>query len=254
MRNLKFPEIDKKIQQSVYGAWGGSNSNEPPPIDGGWLDNVNVGPSGGSSGGSGGYGSGGSWDFGDNGFYDNGGYWGDAGSESESESGSGSEFYGQIPNLPTTVEQQLGPMGACVSYAMSFMSGVLGHPIAGATMALHNGQILNLPWQTTVFTGLTPSESAIAIQSYFYTTVLTNTTQIINAIEIGKHGVLANLFVYDAQNNVIPNIGHEVALVGYDAATGLFMTADSSTGAYETYTASQINVGMGVYQINGVKP
>ncbi|GIQ60558.1 hypothetical protein Flavo103_36940 [Flavobacterium collinsii] len=79
MRNLKFPEIDKKIQQSIYGAWGGSNSNEPPPIDGGWLDNVNVGPSGGSSGGSGGYGSGGSWDFGDNGFYDNGGYWGDPG-------------------------------------------------------------------------------------------------------------------------------------------------------------------------------
>jgi hypothetical protein len=37
MRNLKFPEIDKKIQQSVYGAWGGSNSNEPP--NGGWFDN-----------------------------------------------------------------------------------------------------------------------------------------------------------------------------------------------------------------------
>ena len=88
MRNLKFPEIDKKIQQSVYGAWGGSNSNEPPPIDGGWLDNVNVGPSGGSSGSSGGnYGSGGSWDYGDNGSYDNGGYWGDSGG-----SGGGSGY------------------------------------------------------------------------------------------------------------------------------------------------------------------
>ncbi|MFH6987868.1 hypothetical protein ACHRVW_08995 [Flavobacterium collinsii] len=103
MRNLKFPEIDKKIQQSVYGAWGGSNSNEPPPIDGGWLDNVNVGPSGGSSGGSGGYGSGGSWDFGDNGFYDNGGYWGDAGSESESSDaiGGGSEYYQEVTNWTT---------------------------------------------------------------------------------------------------------------------------------------------------------
>jgi len=42
MRNLKFPEIDKKVQQSVYGAWGGSNSNDPnppPPPNGGWYDN-----------------------------------------------------------------------------------------------------------------------------------------------------------------------------------------------------------------------
>lgn len=74
MRNLKFPEIKKKVQQSVYGAWGGSNSNEPV-YDGGWLDEVVIG--GGDSGG--GSGSSGSWDYGDNGSYDNGGYWGDYG-------------------------------------------------------------------------------------------------------------------------------------------------------------------------------
>ncbi|GIQ60554.1 hypothetical protein Flavo103_36900 [Flavobacterium collinsii] len=78
MRNLKFPEIDRKIQQSVYGAWGGSNSNEPP--NGGWFDNgdgITIISNG--SGGSDSYGSGGSWDYGNNGSYDNGGYWGDSG-------------------------------------------------------------------------------------------------------------------------------------------------------------------------------
>ncbi|MFH6987875.1 hypothetical protein ACHRVW_09030 [Flavobacterium collinsii] len=88
MRNLKFPEIDKKIQQSVYGAWGGSNSNEPP--NGGWFDNgdgitiISNGSGGGDS-----YGSGGSWDYGNNGSYDNGGYWGDSGGNS---GGSGYDF------------------------------------------------------------------------------------------------------------------------------------------------------------------
>lgn len=26
MKNLNFPEISKDVQQSIYGAWGGSNS------------------------------------------------------------------------------------------------------------------------------------------------------------------------------------------------------------------------------------
>ncbi|GAA3755111.1 hypothetical protein [Flavobacterium ginsengiterrae] len=47
---------------------------------------------------------------------------------------------------------------------------------------------------------------------------------------------------------------HEAALAGYDETTGPFMAVDSNTRAYETYTADQINVSMGVYQINGVKP
>jgi hypothetical protein len=84
MRNLKFPEIEKKVQQSVYGAWGGSNSNEPT-YDEGWLNEVIVG-GGGSSGGSGDSGSsgfGGSWNFGNNGSYDNGGYWGDTGGSTQ---------------------------------------------------------------------------------------------------------------------------------------------------------------------------
>lgn len=219
-------------------------------VNGGWLDEVVIG---GDSGGSGG----GWYDpFGGNGGYNDGSSWGDQGGGYYGGGGGGSSSgaYGQIPNLPASVEQQLGSMGACVSYAMSFMSGVLGQPTTGLNMALHNSQTLHLPIQTTTITGLTPAESATAIQSYFYTTTLTNTTQIINAIEIGHHGVLANLYVFDAQNNVIPNLGHEVALVGYDATTGLFMAADSNTGAYETYTANQINVSMGVYQINGIKP
>ena len=204
-------------------------------------------------------GGGGGWydPFGGNGGYTDGSSWGDQGGGyggGGAGGGSNTGSYGQIPNLPGTVEQQLGSMGACVSYAMSFMSGVLGHPINGTNMALHNSQTLHVPVQTTLVTGLTPAESATAIQSYFYTTTLTNTQQIINSIEVGDHGVLANLYVFDAQNNIIPNLGHEVALVGYDATTGLFMAADSNTGAYETYTANQINVSMGVYQINGVKP
>lgn len=74
MRNLKFPEIEKKVQQSIYGAWGGSNSNDPNPPNGGWYDDgsgitiIGNGGGGGSSGG---------WN--DNGSYDNGGYWGDTG-------------------------------------------------------------------------------------------------------------------------------------------------------------------------------
>jgi hypothetical protein len=71
MKNLKFPEIEKKVQQSVYGAWGGSSSYDPT-INGGWLDEVVVG-GGGNSGGSSG-----DWDWGDIG-QDNGG-WGDQGS------------------------------------------------------------------------------------------------------------------------------------------------------------------------------
>lgn len=85
MRNLKFPEIDKKVQQSIYGAWGGSNSNDPnPPPNGGWYDNGDgitiIGTGGGGGGGGGGYSGGGSTgSWGDNGSYDNGGYWGDYG-------------------------------------------------------------------------------------------------------------------------------------------------------------------------------
>jgi hypothetical protein len=77
MKDLIFPEISKEIQQSVFGAWGGSNSNEPP--NGGWYDNGD-GITIISNGGGGSGGSGGSWgDIGGNGGYDNGGYWGDQG-------------------------------------------------------------------------------------------------------------------------------------------------------------------------------
>ncbi|GGF28107.1 DUF6973 domain-containing protein [Flavobacterium limi] len=66
MKDLNFPEISKEIQQSVYGAWGGSQSNDP---NGGWYDNgdgitIITNPGGGSGGGSGDWGSGGIGDDG----------------------------------------------------------------------------------------------------------------------------------------------------------------------------------------------
>lgn len=85
MRNLKFPEIEKKVQQSVYGAWGGSNSNDP---NGGWYDNGD----GITIIGNGGGGSSGGWDYGDNGSYDDGGYWGDYGGGGGSSYDFGDNF------------------------------------------------------------------------------------------------------------------------------------------------------------------
>lgn len=82
MSNLKFPEIEKKVQQSVYGAWGGSNSSSEITYDGGWLDEVIIG------GGSGG--SSGDWDWGTNG-NDDGSNWGDQ-SGGGGGGGGGSDF------------------------------------------------------------------------------------------------------------------------------------------------------------------
>jgi len=60
MRNLKFPEIEKKMQQSVYGAWGGSSSNEPTY----WGGELGVTVTGGGHGwGSDSFGSGGDRDY-----------------------------------------------------------------------------------------------------------------------------------------------------------------------------------------------
>jgi hypothetical protein len=164
----------------------------------------------------------------------------------------GNGVYG-LPNLPSTVEQQLGSMGACVSYAMSFMSSYLGHAITGANMALHNAKNLNLSVTTTMVTGLSIAESTQAIQSYFNTTTLTTTAQIINAVETNQHGVLVNVFNYDAKGQILPG-GHEVAIVDYDPATGTFLAADSNTGGYQQYYQNQINLSGGVYEIIGVKP
>lgn len=216
-------------------------------LAGGWYDNgygITITYGGGSSGGDYSYdSSGGSYSS----------DWNNIDGSNGNGGGGGAEYDG-VPNLPSTVEQQLGSMGACVSYAMSFVSGVLGHQLNGATMALHNAQTLNISVQTTMTTGLSTSEASQAIQSYFFTTALTNTAQIVNALEVGQHAVLANVVVYDNQHNVIQGLGHEVALVDYDASTGLFTAADSNTGTYMNYTANDINLNTGVYQINGVKP
>lgn len=225
---------------------GGEWYDGYPTYNGGMLGGVTVGGS--SGGGGGGYwydSSGGSYSSDWNNIDGNNGNGG---------GGGGGAGYDGVPNLPSTVEQQLGSMGACVSYAMSFVSGVLGHQLNGATMALHNAQTLNTSVQNTISTGLTISEASQAIQSYFFTTALTNTTQVINALEVGQHPVLANVVVYDNQHNVIQGLGHEVALVDYDPSTGLFTAADSNTGTYINYTANDINLNAGVYQINGVKP
>lgn len=75
MKELNFPEISKEIQQSVYGAWGGSNSQNQDVDYYIPLDEVVVGGGGGSgdSGGSGGgFDWGGSGGIGDDGGYDYG--------------------------------------------------------------------------------------------------------------------------------------------------------------------------------------
>lgn len=196
------------------------------------------------------------------GWYDPFGGWGDPwgdnigghGWDYGGSSGDGGSGQNGIPNLPSTVEQQLGSMGACVSYAMAFMSSYLGHSITGANMAVQIAQALNLSIGTTFTTGLTPAQATQAIQSYFNTTTLTTTEQIINAVETNQNGVLANVYVTDASGNNIPNLGHEVVIVDYDPGTGTFTAADSTTGAYETYNSNQINLGGGIYEITGVKP
>lgn len=191
---------------------------------------------------------GGTWDDLLGGNYNDPGSW-DLGSGSSS--GSGVDANG-VPNLPSTVEQQLGSMGACVSYAMSFMSGVLGHQITGANMALHNAQVLHVPVMTTISTGLNIGQSTQAIQSYFNTTTLTDINQVIRAVENDQKGVLANVYVYE-NGAIVQGLGHEVAIVDYDIANGIFYAADSNTGTYSTYTASQINMNAGVFEINSVK-
>ncbi len=83
MKELNFPEISKEIQQSVYGAWGGSNSQNQDVDYYIPLDEVVVGGGGGSgdSGGSGGgFDWGGSGGIGDDGGYDYGSGGGGGGS------------------------------------------------------------------------------------------------------------------------------------------------------------------------------
>lgn len=73
MNELNFPEISKEIQQSVYGAWGGSNSQNQDVDYYIPLDEVVVGGGGGSSssgGSGGGFYWGGSGGNGDDGGYD----------------------------------------------------------------------------------------------------------------------------------------------------------------------------------------
>ncbi|MFH6987870.1 hypothetical protein ACHRVW_09005 [Flavobacterium collinsii] len=249
MRNLKFPEIDKKIQQSVYGAWGGSNSNEPPPIDGGWLDNVNVGPSGGSSGGSGGYGSGGSWDFGDNGFYDNGGYWGDSGG---SGGGSSEEYYDhKLPNLPAIVPQQLNTYGSCVSYALSFVSNYLGYQINPFVASQHIDKIAGLLPGTSFTQGVSPSQAEWAIEGYFDAHKINSIAEVNAAIDC-NHAVIANYITENpsAVNNNTMTV-HEVVIVEYNDWN--YRIADSLSGQYSWVSKESITFNNGAYEIVGIR-
>jgi hypothetical protein len=174
--------------------------------------------------------------FGGNGDYTDGSSWGNQGGDSGG--GGGGAYYGP-GNLPSTVEQQLGSMGACVSYAMSFMSGVLGHQITGPMMAVHNAGVLNLNISTTISTGLTPAQATTAITSYFNTNTVTTTAQVNAALDAG-HGVLGN---YN---------GHEVAIVNHNGTN--YTVADSNTGTYHDIQQSQIDFNNGVYEILSVKP
>ena len=79
-KNLKFPEISLKEQQSIFGAWGGSGSDDF--VDGGMLDEVDLGTIGGGSGDSG-SGSAGDWND-----------WANDGSSSWGDGGPGDDYYG----------------------------------------------------------------------------------------------------------------------------------------------------------------
>ena len=81
-KNLKFPEISLKEQQSIFGAFGGSGSDDF--IDGGMLDEVDLGTIGGGSGGSdSGGGSAGDWND-----------WANDGSSPWGDGGPGDDYYG----------------------------------------------------------------------------------------------------------------------------------------------------------------
>ena len=241
----------------------GSNWNENPAWDSGGMGFIGFSSSG-NSGDSGG----GCWGNDYNNYdlsYDNGNgldnydYFdsnGDGILDADDLDNNGindSEQYG-LPNLPANVEQQLGAMGACVSYSMAFISSYLGQSITGATMALQNSLLLNVSLQTTMFTGLSINQSNQVIQSYFNTIALTTTAQIINAVNTNQHGVIVNVNVLDANNNVIVGLGHSVAIVNYDSSTSLFTVYDSNSGSYATYSSSDINFSAGVFEITGIKP
>ena len=151
-----------------------------------------------------------------------------------------------LPNLPSTVEQQLGSMGACVSYAMAFVSTYLGTSVTGANMALTISQSLGIPLTSTMMTGLTVSEASQAIQAVFFTNSLSSVADINTAIDNGNP-VLGNL-------NAVGGTGHEVVVVDYDNTAGTYTVADSNTGSYHDVPQSDINFGGGVFEVTGVRP
>lgn len=164
--------------------------------------------------------------------------------------GNGSSDNGEtIPNLPSTVEQQLGSMGACVSYAMAFMSTTLGHPITGANMALDIAQTQGLNMTTVLQSGLDFNQTNLAIANHFNFNVLHNVADIQNAVLNNNHGVLANLYVPSD-----PNMGHEVVIVDYIASSNNVLIADSNTGTYHYVSANDINFNGGVFEIINVIP
>lgn len=83
-KKIKFPEISLKEQQSIFGAWGSSGSDQDD-VDGGWLDEVDLGTVGGGSGGSGGSDSGSAGDWND---------WANDGSSSWGDGGPGDDYGG----------------------------------------------------------------------------------------------------------------------------------------------------------------
>jgi hypothetical protein len=151
-----------------------------------------------------------------------------------------------LPNLPSTVEQQLLSTGACVSYAMAFVSTYLGSSITGPNMALNISQTTGLPMNSTMIQGLTVTEATQAIQAIFNTNSLTSTAGINTAIDNG-YPVLANL-------NAVGGAGHEVVIVDYNNTAGTYTIADSNTGSYHDVPQGDINFGGGVFEVTGVKP
>lgn len=214
MKKMNFPTIPKNLQQSLYGAWGGSNSDRDDTYYGGSLGEVVITGSGGGGGGN----TGG--DFG-------GGWWNDPGYSEPSNPGySGGGGFGDVDGQgdPITLEglpamgQQIGNM--CTFEAVHFVTEYLGDDLTVGEIALwstqDSGDLGNIQ------DGLSLEELEDLIEHFVDEVEQMNThDEIQDAIDDG------NMVVSTMVNG---DDGHAVVITGYDPETGQYQFADPQTG------------------------
>jgi len=208
-----FPQISKKIQQSVFGAWGGSGSDDET-YDGGWLDEVIVVADGGG-GNSGGSDYDWGWDDNQNDYGDN--YGDDYG-------GGGGGDYGDDANTdPVTLtnagdmDSQIGNM--CTMEAIRFVSSFVGSSETLNSVTTWIAQNIS---PTAVVNGMTPAQLVTTMEHFFDSVTEVTTVQaIVSAIDDGN--MVLSTFINGAD-------AHAVVITGYDTDTGQFQYADPQTG------------------------